>query len=116
MKSWIIWAAMCRLTALLFMMISLAAAVTAVILLVREGLVEKLIKACGTEPGRRLGLAAALAVFVWVLVIGKSALAMENPVSGQQEAGAAAATEPAQSQEPEAADQEQLADIGIFAV
>ena len=110
MKSWIIWAAMCRLTALLFMMISLAAAVTAVILLVREGLVEKLIKACGTEPGRRLGLAAALAVFVWVLVIGKSALAMENPVSGKQEAGAAAATEPAQSQEPEAADQEKFAD------
>ena len=110
MKSWIFWVTMCRLMAALFMTTSLAAAVTAVILLVREGLVEKLIRACGTGPGRRLGLAAATAVLVWILVIGKSALAMERPEPAEPQAtGAADTSETARPEEPETADTSETA-------
>ena len=105
MKSWIMWMEMYRLIAALFMLISLAAAVTAVILLFREGLVEKLIGTCRSGYGIRLGIAAA-AAFVWILVIGKSALAME----GNQGAGIPARSEAAGT--AEAAEREENAGPG----
>lgn len=78
MESWIIWEQVCRVMAALFMVTSLAAAAAALILLIREDLAERFGREYGKRYLRRLGLLAALAVGVWILVIGQSARAAEN--------------------------------------
>ena len=119
MSIWRIWGETGRIMASLCMITALAAVTAAVILLVHEDLTERLKKTVKKEAGRKLGILALIAVFVWILAIGKSAAAAEasaeNSESGNPEPGTGPETsgEPDPGNEPDPLPDEDPPEISI---
>ena len=101
MTIWRIWGETGRIMASLCMITALAAVTAAVILLVHEDLTERLKKTVKKEAGRKLGILALIAVFVWILAIGKSAAAAEAPAENSESGNPEPGTGPETSGEPD---------------
>ena len=101
MSIWRIWGETGRIMASLCLITALAAVTTAVILLVHEDLTERLKKTVKKEAGRKLGILALIAVFVWILAIGKSAAAAEAPAENSESGNPEPGTGPETSGEPD---------------
>ena len=84
----IMWEEICRAMAALCLGLTLATVAGAVVLLVREGLADKLRNALLSKHSRRVSLLAVLAVGVWILVIGQNVSAAEAPEISATEATA----------------------------
>ena len=72
MSIWRIWGETGRIMASLCLITALAAVTAAVILLVHDDLTGRLKNTVKKEAGRKLGILALIAVFVWILAIGKN--------------------------------------------
>ena len=84
MSIWRIWGEAGRVMAALCLVTALAAVTAAVILLVHEGLTGRLKDTVKREAGRKIGILALVAVFVWAFVIGQSVAAAEVPVENSE--------------------------------
>ena len=86
MEFWHFWEEISRVMAVLCLITALAAVTAAGILFVREKLSERT-DSRRSAGGRRAGIIAALAVGVWLLVLGRSASAAETGSAPAEQAG-----------------------------
>lgn len=101
MSIWRIWGETGRIMASLCLITALAAVTAAVILLVHDDLTGRLKNTVKREAGRRVGILALIAVFVWILAIGKSAAAAEAPAENSESGEPEPGTGPETSGEPD---------------
>ena len=100
MSIWRIWGEAGRVMAALCLVTALAAVTAAVILLVHEGLTGRLKDTVKRETGRKLGILALIAVFVWVFVIGQSVAAAEVPAENSESGDPNPGSDPVPDEDP----------------
>ena len=113
MSIWRIWGETGRIMASLCLITALAAVTTAVILLVHEDLTGRLKNTVKKEAGRKLGILALIAVFVWILAIGKNVAAAEAPAENSESGDPEPGTDPEPGNEPDPLPDEDPPEISI---
>ena len=113
MSIWRIWGETGRIMASLCLITALAAVTTAVILLVHEDLTGRLKNTVKKEAGRKLGILALIAVFVWILAIGKNVAAAEAPAENSESGDPEPGIDPEPGNEPDPLPDEDPPEISI---